>query len=308
MDTRRIGSLEVSVVGLGTNNFGRSMSADQVPPVVDAALESGITFFDTADIYGDSEERLGQALGRRRDGIVLATKFGNSVDGAPAGAAPDYVRTAVERSLRLLRTDHIDLYQLHTPDRSTPIADTLGALDELIAAGKVREIGCSNFDVVQLREAAAAADASGGHRFVSVQNHYNLLHRSDEEEVLPECRREDLAYLPYFPLASGLLSGKYAAGEAPPPGTRLDRWGGERAKGVMTDRNFGVIDALDGWAADHGHSVLELAVAWLLGDPIIPSVIAGATSPEQVGANATAGSWRLDPVQRLEIDSLALPA
>ena len=192
--------------------------------------------------------------------------------------------------------------------RSTPIADTLGALDELIEAGKVREIGCSNFDAGQLREAAAAADASGGHRFVSVQNHYNLLHRSDEEEVLPECRREDLAYLPYFPLASGLLSGKYAAGEAPPPGTRLDRWGGERAKGVMTARNFGVIDALDGWAADHGHSVLELAVAWLLADPIIPSVIAGATSPEQVRANATAGSWRLDPVQRSEIDSLALPA
>jgi aryl-alcohol dehydrogenase-like predicted oxidoreductase len=308
MDTRRIGSLEVSVVGLGTNNFGRSMTADQVPPVVDAALESGITFFDTADIYGDSEERLGQALGRRRDRVVLATKFGSSIDGAPAGASPDYVRAAADRSLRRLGTDHIDLYQLHTPDPLTPIADTLGALDELIAAGKVREIGCSNFDAGQLRDAAAAADASGGHRFVSVQNHYNLLHRSDEEEVLPECRREGLAYLPYFPLASGLLSGKYAAGEAPPPGTRLDRWGGDRAKGVMTDRNFGVIDALDGWAADHGHSVLELAVAWLLADPIIPSVIAGATSPEQVRANATAGNWRLDPVQRSEIDSLALPA
>jgi aryl-alcohol dehydrogenase-like predicted oxidoreductase len=308
MDTRRIGSLEVSVVGLGTNNFGRSMTAEQVPPVVAAALESGINFFDTADIYGDSEERLGQALGRRRDGVVLATKFGNPVDGAPAGAKPDYVRTSVERSLRRLGTDYIDLYQLHTPDPSTPIADTLGALDELIAAGKVREIGCSNFDADQLREAAAAADASGGHPFVSVQNHYNLLHRSDEEQVLPECRREGLAYLPYFPLASGLLSGKYAAGEAPPAGTRLDRWGGERAKGVMTDRNFGVIDALEGWATDHGHSVLELAVAWLLADPIIPSVIAGATSPEQVRANAAAGSWRLDAAQRSEIDALASPA
>ncbi len=249
--------------------------------MVDAALESGITFFDTADIYGDSEERLGQALGRRRDGIVLATKFGSSVDGAPAGASPDYVRTAVERSLRLLGTDHIDLYQLHTPDPSTPIADTLGALDELIEAGKVREIGCSNFTPISSGRQQLPPMHPVGHRFVSVQNHYNLLHRSDEEEVLPECRREDLAYLPYFPLASGLLSGKYTAGEAPPPGTRLDRWGGERAKGVMTARNFGVIDALDGWAADHGHSVLELAVAWLLADPIIPSVIAGATPPSK---------------------------
>ena len=304
METRRIGSLEVSVVGLGTNNFGRSMTADQVPPVVDAALERGVTFFDTADIYGDSEERLGQALGRRRDRVVLATKFGNSIDGSPAGANPDYVRTAAERSLRRLGTDHIDLYQLHTPDRSTPIAETLGALDELIAAGKVREIGCSNFDAAQLREAATAADASGGHRFVSVQNHYNLLHRNDEDEVLPECRRQGLAYLPYFPLASGLLSGKYAAGQAPPAGTRLERWG-ERAKGVMTDRNFGVIDALNRWASDHDHSVLDLAVAWLLADPVIPSVIAGATSPEQVRANAAAGSWRLSAAQRSEVDTLA---
>jgi aryl-alcohol dehydrogenase-like predicted oxidoreductase len=304
METRRIGSLEVSVVGLGTNNFGRSMASDQVPPVVDAALESGITFFDTADTYGDSEERLGQALGRRRDGVVLATKFGSSIDGVPAGASPDYVRTAVERSLRRLATDHIDLYQLHTPDRSTPIAETLGALDELIGAGKVREIGCSNFDAAQLREAAAAADASGGQRFVSVQNHYNLLHRSDEEEVLPECRRQGLAYLPYFPLASGLLTGKYAASQAPPAGTRLDRWG-ERAKGVMTDRNFAVIEALERWASDHDHSVLDLAVAWLLADPVIPSVIAGATSPAQVRANAAAGSWRLSAAQRLQIDTLA---
>jgi aryl-alcohol dehydrogenase-like predicted oxidoreductase len=304
MESRRIGSLEVSVVGLGTNNFGRSMTGDQVPPVVDAALESGITFFDTADVYGDSEERLGQALGRRRDGVVLATKFGNSIDGASAGANPDYVRTAVERSLRRLGTDHIDLYQLHTPDRSTPIAETLGALDELIGAGKIREIGCSNFDTAQLREAAAAADESGGHRFVSVQNHYNLLHRSDEEDVLPECRRQGVAYLPYFPLASGLLSGKYAAGQAPPAGTRLERWG-DRAKGVMTDGNFAVIEALERWASDHDHSVLDLAAAWLLADPIIPSVIAGATSPAQVRANAVAGSWRLSAAQRSQIDTLA---
>ncbi len=304
METRRIGSLEVSVVGLGTNNFGRGMTAEAVPPVVEAALECGINFFDTADSYGDSEERLGQALGRRRDRVVLATKFGNPVDGAAAGAHPDYVRTAVERSLQHLGTDHIDLYQLHRPDPSTPIAETLGALDELIEAGKVREIGCSNFDAAQLREAGAAADQSGGHRFVSVQNQYNLLDRGDEEEVLPECRQKGLAYLPYFPLASGLLSGKYAPGEPPPTGTRLDRWG-DRAKGVMTDRNFGVVAALEGWASDHDHSVLDLAFAWLLADPIIPSVIAGATSPEQVRANAATAGWRLSAAQRSEVDALA---
>jgi aryl-alcohol dehydrogenase-like predicted oxidoreductase len=307
MQTRRIGSLEVSVIGLGTNNFGLSMAADDVPAVVDTALDNGITFFDTADSYGQSEERLGRALGRRRDDVVLATKFGNPVGGVGGGAAPDYVRAAVERSLRRLGTDRIDLYQVHRPDPTTPIADTLGALDELVADGKVCEIGCSNFSAAQLREAAAAAGASGGHRFVSVQNHYNLLHRDDEVDVLPECRRQGIAYLPYFPLASGLLTGKYTAGEPPPAGTRLERWG-DRAKGVLTERNFDTVAALDRWASDRGHPVLDLAVAWLLADPVIPSVIAGATTPEQVRTNATAGGWQLSGDQRAEVDALAITA
>jgi aryl-alcohol dehydrogenase-like predicted oxidoreductase len=304
MKRRSIGSLEVSVVGLGTNNFGMGMAADAVTGVVDAALESGIDFFDTSDSYGDSEERLGQALGRRRDEVVVATKFGSKVgkDGT-GGAAPGYLRGAVERSLRQLGTDRIDLYQLHRPDPETPIADTLGVLGELVTAGKVREIGCSNFSAAQLREADAAVGPGGG-RFVSVQNYYNLLHRDDEEEVLPECRRLGLAYLPYFPLASGMLTGKYRRGEAPAAGTRLDRWG-ERAGGVLTDRNFDVVDALTDWAADHGHTLLDLAFAWLLSRTEVASVIAGATSAAQVTANVAAGGWQLTEAEAAEVDALA---
>jgi aryl-alcohol dehydrogenase-like predicted oxidoreductase len=305
MDRRSIGSLEVSVVGLGTNNFGMGMPADAVPAVVDAALESGIDFFDTSDSYGDSEERLGQALGRRRDEVVVATKFGSKVgkDGT-GGAAPGYLREAVERSLRQLGTDRIDLYQLHRPDPETPIADTLGVLDELVKAGKVREIGCSNFSAAQLREADAAAGPGGAH-FVSVQNYYNLLHRVDEEEVLPECRRLGLAYLPYFPLASGMLTGKYRRGEAPAAGTRLDRWGERAAGGTLTDRNFDIVDALTAWAADHGHTLLDLAFAWLLTRPEVASVIAGATTAAQVTANVAAGGWQLTEQEAAEVDALA---
>ncbi len=304
METRPIGTLEVSVVGLGTNNFGRGMQADDVPPVVHAALDCGINFFDTADSYGDSEERLGQALGRHRDEVIIATKFGHAVgpDGT-GGAAPGYLCQAVERSLRHLGTDRIDLYQLHGPDPETPIADTLGVLGELVRQGKVREIGCSNFSAAQIREADAAV-APGASRFVSVQNHYNLLDRTDEREVLPECRRLHLAYLPYFPLASGLLTGKYARGEAPPEGTRLQRWG-ERVAGVLSDRNFDVAEAVGAWAAEWDHSLLDAAVAWLVANPVVASVIAGATKAEQVRANATAGQWRLSPGDVAEIDALA---
>ena len=293
------------MVGLGTNNFGMGMAADAVPAVVDAALESGIDFFDTSDSYGDSEERLGQALGRRRDEVVVATKFGSKVgkDGT-GGAAPGYLRGAVERSLRQLGTDRIDLYQLHRPDPETPIADTLGVLGELVTAGKVREIGCSNFSAAQLREADAAV-GPGGARFVSVQNYYNLLHRDDEEEVLPECRRLGLAYLPYFPLASGMLTGKYRRGEAPAAGTRLDRWGERAAGGTLTDRNFDAVDALTAWAGDHGHTLLDLAFAWLLSRSEVASVIAGATSAAQVTANVAAGGWQLTEQEAAEVDALA---
>src|SRR3954452_25262362 len=205
MDTRRIGSLEVSVVGLGCNNFGRRLDAQATSAVVDAALDAGITFFDTADTYGDtkSEEYLGRALGRRREDVVVATKFGSRIDEQRRGARPEYVHRAVDDSLRRLGTDRIDLYQLHWPDPEVPIGETLGTLDELVRAGKVREIGCSNFSADQLREARGWSDSRpGAARFVSVQNEYSLLHREPEEEVLPECAREGLAFLPYFPLKS----------------------------------------------------------------------------------------------------------
>ncbi len=305
MDTRQIGSLDVSVIGLGTNNFGFFMEADAVPPVVDAALEAGITFFDTADFYLDSEARLAAALGQRRDEVVIGTKFGSPIDGGAGGAAPDYIRTAVERSLTKLGTDRIDLYQLHRPDESTPIADTLGVLDELVREGKVREIGCSNFSAAQLREAEAVA--AGGARFVSVQNQWNLLQREDEADAVPEAARLGVGYLPFYPLASGLLSGKYTRGEQAPVGTRL-RTFGDRAAGLRTDRNHDVVDAASSWAAERGHTVLELALAWLAAQPVVSSVIAGATTAAQVRANAAAASWVLTPDEVAEISALAPPA
>ena len=304
MDRRTIGSLEVSLVGLGTNNFGLGMQADEVPPVVEAALDAGINFFDTADSYGDSEERLAQALGSRRDQVVIATKFGNPVGGAAVGGArPEYVRSAVERSLQRLGTDRIDLYQLHKPDPDTPIADTLGTLGDLVDEGKVVEIGCSNFSAQQLRDAEDAV-GEGRPRFVSVQNHYNLLHRQDEYEVLPTCRRLGLAYLPFFPLASGMLTGKYTRGQAPPQGTRLQRWG-DRAGGLLSDESFDVVEALGGWAAARGHSLVDLAIAWLAAKPVVASVIAGATKVDQVQANVAAVSWQLTPDEVVQIDTLA---
>jgi aryl-alcohol dehydrogenase-like predicted oxidoreductase len=308
METRRIGSLEVSVVGLGTNNFGMGMHEDEVPPVVNAALDAGITFFDTADSYGDSEEKLGKALGRRRDDVVIATKFGSPVGKeGTGGAAPAYIREAVERSLRQLGTDRIDLYQLHRPDPLTPLVDTLGVLDELVRQGKVREIGCSNFSATLLRQADEVMPEERA-RFVSVQNHYNLLNREDEGEVLPECRRLGLAYLPYFPLASGMLTGKYTKGDAPATGTRLHRWG-PRASGVLSDHNFEVIEALSAWAASRHHSLVDLAFAWLITKPVVPSVIAGATKADQVRTNAAAGGWRLSAQEAAEVDALAqIPA
>lgn len=301
MEQRAIGSLQVSVVGLGTNNFGLRMEAREVPAVVDAALEAGINFFDTSDSYGESEPRLADALGSRRDDVVVATKFASPLAGdGSGGASAAYVRTAVERSLRRLRTECIDLYQLHRPDPATPIAETLGALDELVRAGKVREIGCSNFSAAQLREADAAAT---GARFVSVQNHYNLLHRDDEADVLPACDELGVAYVPYFPLASGLLTGKYRRGEAPPDGTRLAAWGA-RGDALLTDENFDVVERLRGWAESRGHSLLDLAVAWLLAKRPVASVIAGATRPEQVRTNAAAADWILSDADVGEIDAL----
>ncbi|MGD0321065.1 MAG: aldo/keto reductase [Acidimicrobiales bacterium] len=303
---RRVGSLEVSVVGLGCNNFGGRIGADQTAEVVSAALDAGITFFDTADIYGGtrSEELLGHVLGRRRDHVVVATKFGMPVDADHKGAKPAYVRRALEDSLRRLGTDHVDLYQLHQPDPATPIADTLATLDELVRAGKVREIGCSNFSAAQLREAQAAV-RQGAARFVSVQNEYSLLERGPELEVLPECERLELAFIPYYPLASGVLTGKYHRGEPPPPGARLAGVPTGRVDSRLSDETLSVVEALEAFAARNGHSVLELAVAWLIMKPTVTSVIAGATTPAQVRANAKASSWVLTAAQLDEVDGIA---
>jgi aryl-alcohol dehydrogenase-like predicted oxidoreductase len=291
VDTRRIGSLDVSVVGLGCNNFGRRLDAGGTAAVVGAAIDAGVNFFDTADIYGEgrSEEYLGRALGARRREVVIATKFGHTSGGPDRGASPAYVRQALEASLKRLGTDYVDLYQLHSPDPRTPIADTLGALDGLVKAGKVREIGCSNFSVEQLREAEGAVRPSAA-RFVSVQNEYSLFHREPEQGVLAECERQGIAFLPYFPLASGLLTGKYRKGRPAPRGTRLGEGG--RYTGLLDEQNLDVVERLIALAESRGHTILELAFAWLLARPVVASVIAGATKPEQVRANVAAARWQ----------------
>jgi aryl-alcohol dehydrogenase-like predicted oxidoreductase len=302
METRRIGSLIVSVVGLGCNNFGRRLDAARTAAVVKAALDDGITFFDTADIYGGtlSEQFLGRALGERRRDVILATKFGMAVDERRRGAKPEYVRQAAEDSLRRLGTDCIDLYQLHQPDPDTPIADTLEALDELVRAGKVREIGCSNFSAEQIREAQAAV-RPGGARFVSVQNEYSLLRRKAEAAVIPECLRAGLSFVPYFPLASGLLTGKYRRGQPPPPGSRLAAGVGTEP---FTEENLILVESLLNFAASRKHTLVDLAVSWLASRPAVASVIAGATSPEQVHANAAGVQWRLSDEDLAGIDAI----
>jgi len=302
METRRIGTLEVSVVGLGCNNFGGRLDAGETARVVDAALDAGINFLDTADIYGKtlSETYLAGALKGRRDRVVLATKFGMKVDEERHGARPEYVRQACDDSLRRLGTDYIDLYQLHTPDASVPVAETLGALDELVKAGKVREIGCSNFTPTQLREAEEAV-RPGGARFVSVQNEYSMIHREPETGVLGACERLGIAFIPYFPLASGLLTGKYRRGQPVPEGTRLaeDRFAGNRSA-----ENLELVERLIAFSEARGHTLLELAFSWLLTRPTVASVIAGATRPEQVRGNAAAAGWALTAGDLAELDGI----
>lgn len=301
LERRRIGALEVSLTGLGCNNFGWRIDAAQSERVVRAALDTGINFFDTADIYdkGHSEEYLGRALAGRRREAVIATKFGMKFDEQRHGARKQYVLQAAEDSLRRLGTDHIDLYQLHQPDPETPIAETLEALDQLVREGKVKEIGCSNFSAAQIREAHQAAGSRA--HFVSMQNQYSLVHREPEAEVLPECRRLGLAFLPYFPLANGLLTGKYRRGQPLPKGSRGEAGWGPK---VFTEENLETVGRLIDFAAVRGHSLLELAFSWLAVQPAVASVIAGATSPEQVRANAAASSWKLSPEELREIDRL----
>jgi len=306
MELRSIGSLHVSVVGLGCNNFGMRIDAAATDRVVAAALDAGINFFDTADIYGatKSEEYLGRALARRRDQAIIATKFGMAVDEQRRGARPEYIRRAAEDSLKRLGTDHIDLYQLHQPDKEVPVADTLGALNELVKAGKVKEIGCSNFSAEQLDESARATKP-GAARFVSVQNEYSLLHREPERSVLPAGERLGMAFLPYFPLASGLLTGKFEPGKAAPTDSRLSLSWTAR---FTTERNVRIAEALKAFAAARGHTLLELAISWLAKRPLVASVIAGATAPEQVRANAAAVNWSLTQEELAEIDRLAPPS
>ena len=292
MRTRRLGreGPEVSVVGLGCNNFGGRVDLAGTRAVVDAALDSGITLLDTADIYGNkggSESFLGEVLEGRRDGVVIATKFGGDMgDGTQARGSREYIRKAVDASLQRLRTDRIDLYQYHTPDRVTPLADTFGALDELVREGKVRYAGHSNLSAAQVEEVDALAREQGWARPVSAQNRYSLLHRDPEDDLLPLCERLGLGVLPYFPLASGLLTGKYRRGQPPPEGTRLAGRGE-----VFTDETFDRVEALEEYAGERNVTLLDVAIGGLLAQPAVASVISGATKPEQVRANAAAGAW-----------------
>jgi aryl-alcohol dehydrogenase-like predicted oxidoreductase len=305
VDKRSIGSLAVSVVGIGCNNFGGRIDERHSKEVIDAALEAGINFFDTADMYanGKSEELLGRYLGSRRREVIVATKFGNEMEGQGRGARPEYVRKAIDLSLRRLKTDYVDLYQQHVPDPEVPIGETLGALDELVKAGKVLEIGCSNFSAAQLREARRVSDARpGSARFVSVQNEYSLLHREPEEEVLAECEREGLAFLPFFPLMSGLLTGKYRKGQPIPQDTRVAKY--ERYGKLLTEENLDKVETLTRFAAARRRTLLELAVSWLLAHGVVASVIAGASSGAQVRNNAAAADWDLTTTDLEAIDSL----
>src|SRR5947208_5357773 len=258
MQTHNVGSLEVSVVGLGCNNFGWRIDAKASAKVVEAAIAYGINFFDTADRYGNgsSEEFLGRALEGRRDQVIIGTKFGMEMGKGQQGASPKYVRKAIEASLRRLRTDRVDLYQLHQPDPQTPIADTLGALDELVRSGKVREIGCSNFTVEQIREAARAAK---GAPFVSVQNEFSLFHREPEKGVLQECEKQAMAFLPYFPLANGLLTGKYRVGKKPPEDSRAAEGFGPK---IFTETNLEIVEGLIKFAETRTHTIIEPAFGW----------------------------------------------
>ena len=283
METARLGGsdLDVSRVGLGCNQFGRKLDREATRAVVEAALEVGVTFFDTADVYGsgESERFIGAALGRRRADVVLGTKFGQDASVPGPGGSREHVRRALEASLERLGTDVIDLYTYHRPDGITPLEETLTAMQELVDEGRVRWLGLSNVDAAQV-----AAAASSGVTVVAVQNEYSLLHRDDDAEVLPLCLRHGIGYVPYFPLASGLLTGKYRRGEPAPAGSRL-------AGRQIDERDLATVEALERVGAERGRGILELAVGGLASIPGVASVIAGATSPEQVRANASAGAW-----------------
>ena len=295
MRYRQLGrsGLTVSSVGLGCNNFGTRCDLDQSRAVVDAAIDAGITLLDTSDTYGNrggSETMLGEILRGRRDQVALATKFGSDMGGGPdeARGSRRYVRRAVEASLRRLQTDHVDLYQLHRPDPLTPIAETLVALDELVKEGKVRYIGSSNLTAWQMADADWVARTEHRERFISAQNHLNLLERAEEKELLPACERFGVGVLPFYPLANGLLTGKYRRSEGAPKNTRM-------AGREISDDTYDRLESLEDFAKQRGHSLLELSISALASMPAVSSVIAGATRPDQVTANAAAGDWELGP-------------
>jgi aryl-alcohol dehydrogenase-like predicted oxidoreductase len=303
---RSIGSVPVPISGIGCNNFGRRIDEDRAREVIDAALEVGANLFDTADLYGDtkSEEFLGRHLAGRHDRAVIVSKFGMRTppDGM-TGGDPRWVRRACEESLVRLATDHLDVYLLHEPDDQTPIEDTLSAMSALVDEGKVLQIGCSNFSDKQLDEAEDAARELGVRRFVTVQNEFSLLAREPRAEVLLACSRLGISFMPYFPLASGLLTGKYRRGEPPPAGSRLAGPGGWDE--FMTEERFGLVERLTAFAEDRGHTILELAMSWLASFEEVATVIAGATSAEQVRTNAEAvQAWKLTDEELTDLDEL----
>jgi len=307
METRPLGPFAVSVIGLGCNNFGRRLDRAQTAVVVGAALEAGITLFDTADVYGDgaSEEYLGAALGTRRDTVVVATKFGMDMP-TGSGASAAWIERAVEDSLRRLGTDRIDLYQMHRPDPATPIEETLDALGRLVAAGKVRAVGCSNVTAEGIKASLAASGTGARPAWVSVQNQYSLLHRQPEDDgVLQACTERGLRLLPFFPLASGVLTGKYHPGEPAPQGSRLAGLPPERSSRFLNDASLGAVSRLTAFAEERGHTLLELAFGYLLSSPAVSSVIAGATRPAQIAANTGARGWRLTADEVAEARRLA---
>jgi aryl-alcohol dehydrogenase-like predicted oxidoreductase len=311
MEYRHLGrsGLQVSVVGLGCNNFGMRCDFDQSKDVVHRALDAGITLFDTADVYGGqgkSEEFLGKILKGRRQEVVLATKFGMKMgDGRhKSGGSRKYIMSAVEDSLRRLDTDYIDLYQLHRPDPETPIDETLRALDDLVRSGKVRYIGNSNFAGWQAAEAHYVAKQANLTPFISAQNEYNLLDRRIEGELVPACNAYGLSILPYFPLASGFLTGKYRQGQEMPAGTRLANAGPMAAR-VLNDKNYETLGKLEAFADARGKAMLDLAIGWLASLSHVGSVIAGATKPEQIDQNVAAGSWKLTAEELAEVDAIS---
>lgn len=310
MEQRPLGTsgLTASLVGLGCNNFGMKIDLTASRAVINAALDAGINFFDTADLYGGSksEDFIGQALGPQRKEVVLATKFGGVAYMQKKGehwGTRAYIVDCVEASLRRLRTDWIDLYQIHFPDATTPIEETLAALDDLVRQGKVRAIGSSNFSSMQIDEAQTQSQTCRLAHFATAQNEWSLLNREVERDVIPACEKHSIGQLPYFPLASGLLTGKYRRGEPFATGTRLATL--DYFKGFATDERFAKVEALQQFAQQRGHTLLELAMSWLAVQPCVTSVIAGATTPEQVRANAAATNWQLSSAERAEVDALA---